>query len=119
MSLSLFSFNFASIGAREESPPRPVAPGGYPLDLDGSERHTRPAKGWTLWPDPATYPNNTGIGMVSGILRQFDAAVYAQMVARLPAGPTIDAVPFNPMQYIGQVTFPQLPQIGDIGPVNG
>lgn len=106
-------------GAREESPPRPVRPGDYPLDLDGSERHTRPATGYTWWPDPATYPNGNGIPAVSGILRQFDAAVYSQMIARLPAGPTIDAVPFDPMRYIGQVIFPQLPQIGSIEAVNG
>lgn len=113
---SEFSYNFGAPGP-EESPPR-TRYGGYPFDLDGSERHIRPATGWTLWPDPATYPNGNGIGLVSAILRQFDAAVYQQMIARIPAGPLINAVPFNPMQYIGQVVFPQLPEIGDTGGVS-
>lgn len=93
------------------SPPR-LPRDGYPLDLDGSLEYVRPATGWTLWPDGATYPAGFGIGCVSGFMPQMDQAVYAQMIARLPWGPSVDQVPADPMRYIGQMTFPTLQQVG-------
>lgn len=116
MANSPFSFNFAEALLRvpnfghQTSPPRVSK--RYPYDLDASLRYLRPAKQFGYWPEVATYPNGDGIGMVSGICRTFDAVVWAGLIARLPWGPLINAVPPNPVQYVGEVEFPQLPQIG-------
>ena len=110
---SQFAFNFAP-GHGETSPPRADL-GGYPLDLDGSLRYLTPAMGFTTWPEAATYPNGDGIGCVSGLMPQQDKAVYAQLIARVPGSPSTN--PFlntvsDPMEWIIQATFPQLPQYG-------
>lgn len=110
---SMFSFNMAGNGQGMTGAPT-ISRDGYPFDLDGSLDFVRPAKGLAYYPDPATYPNKRGIGCVSGLMPQQDKFVWAQLIARIPAGPTVDHVPANPMQYIGQVTFPQLQQVGSM-----
>lgn len=113
---SQFSFNFAR-GIPTSLPRLPQD--GYPFDLDGALDFTRPATGWTLWPNNATYPNNLGQLAVSGLMPQQDAAVYAQMIARLPWGPTVNAVPEDPTKYIIQAIFPTLPQVGSYDSMSG
>ena len=71
----------------------------YPLDLDGSERQTRPKTGIDK------FPNVPIIGSISGILRQFDRQVWAQMYAKTPFGPGVGDLTVN-LQY--QVTPPGL-----------
>lgn len=105
-----FEFSFPGAG-RMTSPPS-ISRDGYPLDLDGSLDYVRPATGWTLWPDCATYPNGYGIGNVSGLMPQMDATVYAQMIARLPWGPSVGGVPADPSRYTYQAVLVGLPQIG-------
>lgn len=117
MAKSQFSYNFAGEGQGETSSPRRDVR-GYPFDLDGSERFMRPAHGFAIYPDVATYPNGAGIGCVSGFMRQMDAAVYSQMIARLPWGPTVNAIPADPMRYIIQAEFPTLQQQGSDGSVS-
>lgn len=115
MSIARYAFNFATGNGmgRMTSPPM-ISRDGYPFDFDGSLDYVRSATGQTLWPDVATYPNGDGIGCVSGFMPQMDAAVYSQMIARLPWGPSVNQVPTDPMRYIGQMTFPTLQQIGAV-----
>lgn len=112
MEFSQFSFNMA--GGEQTAAPR-FDPAGYPLDLDGALRFVRPALGFAYYPEKSGYPNGDGIGMVSGLMPQMDAAVYAQMTARLPGSPSINPLMntvANPMEWIIQATFPTLQQYG-------
>lgn len=106
---SEWCFNFAR--GPMTSAPR-LNHGGYPLDLDGSLRYTRPATGTDYWPAPETYPNGRGIGCVQAFMPQQDAFVYAQMIARPPVGPSGNLGVANFAIYTGVFNFPTLPQTG-------
>jgi hypothetical protein len=58
---------------------------GYPLDLDGSLRFTRP---YVI--DPYPYP--TIIGMISGFMRETNQFIW-QQPARTPYGPNVNNLP--------------------------
>lgn len=112
-----FEFSFPGRGAPTFEP-RNRHVGDYPLDLDGSLRYLTPRKGWNTNPNPATYPAGAGIGIVQGFMRQLDAGVYAQMIARLPGGgQSVGGVPADPWRYVPQAVFPGMPQIGSQGAV--
>lgn len=106
---SQWSFNFAR--GFVTSPPR-FSRNGYPLDLDGSERFTRPKTGIDIFPAPETYPNGNGIGCVQAFMPMADAFVYAQMIARPPVGPSGDLNIPDLSRYMGVFNFPTLPQVG-------
>lgn len=106
---SEWSFNFAR--GPMTSAPR-LNNGGYPIDLDGSLRYTRPATGIDFFPAVETYPNGRGIGCVQAFMPQQDAFVYAQMIARPPVGPSGNLNIPDLGAYVGDFNFPTLPQIG-------
>lgn len=65
--------------------PRRDTQHGYPLDLDGSLRYTRPYQ-----IDMFPYP--TPIGCVSGFMRESNAFVWNQ-ASRTPYGPNVNNLP--------------------------
>jgi hypothetical protein len=65
--------------------PRKDTQHGYPLDLDGSLRFTRP---YVI--DPYPYPPI--IGMVQGFMRETNQFIW-QQAARTPFGPNINTLP--------------------------
>lgn len=65
--------------------PRPDLQHGYPLDLDGSLRYTRP---YVI----DIYPYPPIIGMISGFLRENNPFIW-QQPARTPYGPNINSLP--------------------------
>jgi hypothetical protein len=78
---------------------------GYPLDLDGALRYSRPKTGIDYFPwvgGDGTIPQ---IGMVSGFMRQMDVTVWAQATGKAPFGPASTTTPLN-LQW--QITPPGL-----------
>lgn len=85
-----------------------IEPNGYPFDLDGSLQYTRPKTGIDFFPwigGDGTVPQ---IGMVSGLMRQNDVAVWGQMTGKVPTGPGATTVPVN-LQW--QITVPGLSKL--------
>lgn len=67
--------------------PRKDTQHGYPLDLDGSLRFTRP---YTI----DIFPNPPQIGMISGFMAQLNGFFFANYNnARKPYGPNVNSVP--------------------------
>lgn len=61
--------------------PRVVSAGDYPLDLDASERVTRPRHGITIWPSPALQQTSDMgfdfMGYASGVMPQNNGLMVA------------------------------------------
>lgn len=66
-----------------------VEPYGYPFDLNGSLRYTRPKTGIDYFPSPSV------IGMVSGLCPQQNAFVWEQAFGKKPSGPNVNEIPVN------------------------
>lgn len=80
-------------------------PDGYQFDLDGSLRYNRFATGIDYFPTIGGDGTIPQIGAVSGFLRQFDVAVWAQATGKMPSGPFATTQPLN-LQW--QITVPGL-----------
>lgn len=76
--------------------PRVAGPEDYPMDLDFSERFTRPRRGRDFFPVPGLQltadQNQTFMNFVQGVLPQANLSVIQLAAYRQPtAGPNIDA----------------------------
>lgn len=101
--MSLHTFLFK----KQAFKPNDCGPGHYPLDLNGSDRFTRPKTGYDFYPAHDNADNFQQLGQVSGLMMQQDAIVWAQAWGKDPFGPIMGSitVPFN-LQW--QITVPGL-----------
>src|SRR5579872_3309962 len=91
---------------RNMSPiPRNGKVDGYPLDLDGAERHTRFKTGIDFWPIQTNATDFAKLGQVNGFMPQQDQVVWAQGYGKEPSGPIVSILPIN-LQW--QMTIPGL-----------
>lgn len=65
----------------------------YPLDLDGSDRHTRFKRQEHMNPYPPI------IGCITGFMREQDAFILNASVGKIPFGPGMASVPVN-LQWV-------------------
>jgi hypothetical protein len=109
--------------------PGGVGPLHYPMDLDSSERHARPATGWTLWPYPdvrqrtspqpgMAAPSMLVNPMTNAILPLFDLATYAMMVAKSTFGPGIGnrQTGSQSLMRFPNISYPGLPKDTETSP---
>lgn len=95
----------------------PRTGGDYPFDLDASLRITR-LPGYDLgelpFPNPATFPDGSGIGAMRVLfMPMMDAIAINMSFARSPFGPGVNSIPENSNFYaMSMMVFPSLQKQG-------
>lgn len=87
--------------------PNYVGPGHYPIDLNGSDRFTRPKTGYDFWPAHDNADNFQQLGCVSGFMPEQDNMVWSWGYAKNDFGPMQGSISV-PLNLQWQIIIPGL-----------